>query len=294
MSVSPIIKQAPIRDVQELVADSQGLISLPDVYLRLREIMDSPESSMEDVAKVIALDPALTARLLRIANSAIYNFPSQVETLSRAASILGLRQIHDLVLATSVAKAFAGMPNELMDMKTFWYRCVYRGFLAKEIGEAANFRGQESLFVRALLLDIGHLILYYRFPSECRQALAEGGGDFDTQLAIEREGIGCDALTLGAELLRAWALPNSMIQTFECLTDPAAADQQAKAVAIVHIAAYVTHAVDTDLLLQQVIERFNPAIWGIVGVLPTRVHELVESASGDLLEAMYQVFASTS
>lgn len=292
MSVSPIVKQPPISDVKALVADSQGLISLPEVYLRLREIMDSPDSSMEDVAKVIALDPALTARLLRIANSALYNFPSQVETLSRAASILGLRQIHDLVLATSVAKAFAGMPNELMDMKTYWYRCVYRGFMAKEIGEAVALRSQESLFVRALLLDIGHLILYHRFPSECRQALAEGGGDFNTELAIERERIGCDALTLGAELMRAWSLPDSMIQTFECLTNPAAADRQAKTVAIVQVAAFVTHAIDTDLLLQQVIESFDPEIWDLVGVPPTDVHDLVESASGDLLEAMYQVFAS--
>ena len=122
--------------MSELVEDSRSLISLPEVYVRLRQVMDAPDSSMEDVAKVIALDPALTARLLRIANSALYNFPAQIETLSRAVNILGLRQVHDLVLATSVAKAFNGLPNELMDMKTFWYRSIYRGFLAREFATA--------------------------------------------------------------------------------------------------------------------------------------------------------------
>jgi HD-like signal output (HDOD) protein len=278
----------------ELVDDSQALISLPEVYLRLRQVMDAPDSSMDDVAKVVALDPALTARLLRIANSALYNFPSQIETLSRAVNILGLRQIHDLVLATSVAQAFVGLPNDLMDMKTFWYRSIYRGFLAKELGAALGLRDTEGLFIRGLLLDVGHLVLYHRFAEQCRTALAEGGGDLQTLLERETALIGCNAISLGAELMRRWQLPGGMIAVFDHLMQPEAAGDQAGTVAIVQLAAQLAHGLDTDLLLHQIIKRVPPATWTLLALEPGQVHELVENASEDVLDAMYQVFTSTA
>jgi len=278
--------------MSELVEDSRSLISLPEVYVRLRQVMDAPDSSMEDVAKVIALDPALTARLLRIANSALYNFPAQIETLSRAVNILGLRQVHDLVLATSVAKAFNGLPNELMDMKTFWYRSIYRGFLAREFATAVGMRDAESLFIRGLLLDIGHLMLYHRFPEACRTALAEGGDDLQAVLEREQALMGCDAIALGAELMRGWRLPPSTVATFEHLNHPADAGDQATAVAVVHLAAQLAHGLDTDLLLHEIVRRVDPAIWDLLRLQPGQVHDLVEAASEEVLDAMYRVFTN--
>ena len=145
-------------------------LSLPDVYVRLREVMDSDEASMADAAEVISLDPALSARVLRMANSAFYGFRSQVDTITRATNILGMQKIHDLVLAASVSKAFESISNELMDMDTFWYRSVHAGFLAQALGEGAGMRNTESLFVRGLLHDIGHLVLFSHYPDACRAA----------------------------------------------------------------------------------------------------------------------------
>jgi len=87
--------------MDEMLYDSLESLSLPDVYIRLREIMESDSASMADAAEVISLDPALAARVLRMANSAFYGFRSQVETISRAANILGMQKIHDLVLAAA-------------------------------------------------------------------------------------------------------------------------------------------------------------------------------------------------
>ncbi|MFM1891775.1 MAG: hypothetical protein RLZ44_852 [Pseudomonadota bacterium] len=276
---------------EALAEDSQSLISLPEVYMRLREVMDAGDSSMQDVADVIALDPALTARLLRIANSALYNFPSKVETLSRAAGILGLRQIHDLVLAASVARAFVGLPNDVMDMLTFWHRSVHRGFLAKELGSAAGLRDTESLFIRGLLLDLGHLILYHHYPQACRQALAASGDDLAALLAAEQRLIGCDALSLGAELMRAWRMPPSYIASFEQLNAPEHAADQAEAVAVLHLAAHLTHGLDTDRLLSEILDAVPPAVWELTGLSPEAVTARVDNAAEDVIESMYKVFA---
>ena len=155
---------AAARQLDELLYDSLESLSLPDVYIRLREVMESDNASMADAAEVLSLDPALAARILRMANSAFYGFRSQVDTISRAANILGLQKIHDIALAASVSQAFEGMTNELMDLDTFWYRSVHCGFLAQAIAEGAAMRNTESLFVRGLLHDIGHLVLFSRYP----------------------------------------------------------------------------------------------------------------------------------
>jgi HD-like signal output (HDOD) protein len=293
MSVPQSLVVDPQDKARELVAEFQDLVSLPEVYLRLREVMESPDSSMSEVAEVITLDPALTARLLRIANSALYNFPAEIETLSRAVNILGLRQIHDLVLATSVAQAFAGIPNTLMDMQTFWYRSIYRAFIAKQLGDAAQLPDPEGLFVRGLLLDLGHLILYRRYPDACREALGNGEGSLVRLLQAEAELIGCHALALGGELIRVWGLPAAMAATFDHLLAPRAAGAQASTVAVVQLAALLAHGLDTDRPLADILEAGQAAVWELTQLQPAQVQDLVENASGEVLQAMYQIFAPT-
>ncbi|MCW8947051.1 MAG: HDOD domain-containing protein [Sedimenticola sp.] len=276
---------------EQLVQDSLTLISLPAAYTRLQEVMTSEDSSMKDVADVVSLDPALAARLLRIANSAYYGLPSQVDTISRAVNILGIQQIHDLALATSVAQAFDGVPNELMDMSTFWYRSVMCGFLARELAKAAGLRAMESLFVRGLLLDIGHLVLYSRFPQESRQALAESGDDLLALFAKERQLIGCDANEVGLELMKSWKLPQSFVDSFAYLQRPENCDDIGKEVAILHIAAWITHGLNTDLLLEQMIEKIADSAWELTGLGQRDVEKVTDTVSGEMIEAMYSIFS---
>ncbi len=188
--------------LDELLDDSLESFSLPDVYIRLREVMESENASMADAAKVLTLDPALAARILRMANSAYYGFRSQVDTISRAAGLLGMQKIHDLALTVSLSEAFDGITNELMDINTFWYRSLHCGFLAQTIAEGAGLRNGETLFVRGLLHDIGHLFLFHRYPNECRQALARSDEGLEARLDEERQLIGVDGLQFGAELAR--------------------------------------------------------------------------------------------
>lgn len=277
----------------QLVQDSLDLISLPAAYTRLQEVMADQQSSMQDVADVVSLDPALAARLLRIANSAYYGLPSQIDTISRAVNMLGIQQIHDLTLATSIAQAFEGLPNEMMDMSTFWYRSVMCGFLARELGKLSGQRNLESLFVRGLLLDIGHLILYSRFPDECRQALAESADDLVRLYQHERRLIGCDANQVGQELMKTWKLPASFVESFTHLQRPDESETLAKEIALLHIAAWITHGLNTDLLLQQVCQRVTPSAWELSGLSHGQVEAVTEVVSADMIDAMYRIFAVT-
>ncbi|HEX8964684.1 MAG TPA: HDOD domain-containing protein, partial [Rhodocyclaceae bacterium] len=104
------------RTAGDLVRDVSSLLTLPDVYLRISSLIDDPDTSAADIAKGISQDPAFTLRLLKVANSALYRFPSEVTTVGKAVSIIGTSQVRNLALSMSVAKCFAGLPNDLVSM----------------------------------------------------------------------------------------------------------------------------------------------------------------------------------
>lgn len=287
----PEAAPTPGSSAGELVGELKELVTLPDVYLRLQQVMASDEASLDQVAEVLLLDPSLVARLLRIANSAFYSFPAKVDTVTRAVSILGMRRVHDLVLATSVAKSFAGMDNAVLDMSTFWYRSVQAGILARVLAEGAGMRGGESLFVRGLLHDLGHLVLYHHYPAECRAAMADGGDSYPDRLAAERRLIGCDANQLTAELMRTWQLPAEFALSYDYLTAPQRAPEHQREIGILHIATAITQGLDTDLLLDEVLARVSPKVWRLVELPPEVARHALDATALELIDTMYGVLS---
>jgi HD-like signal output (HDOD) protein len=276
--------------MDELLYDSLESLSLPDVYIRLREVMESDESSMADAAEVLSLDPALAARILRMANSAFYGFRSQVDTVTRAANILGMQKIHDLALAASVSSAIEGLSNELMDIDTFWYRSVHCGFLAEALAEGAGMRRVESMFVRGLLHDIGHLVLFSRYPDECRQALAHSDEGLDARLYEEQQLIGIDAMQFAAELARVWQLPKSFVDTYAHLMRPEdVAGPQAREIAILNIAVQFSCGMDSDLLVEEVVQRIRPPVWRIAELPPDVGAAALDASTLEMVDAMYRI-----
>ena len=276
--------------MDELLYDSLESLSLPDVYIRLREVMESDDSSMADAAEVLSLDPALAARILRMANSAFYGFRSQVDTVTRAANILGMQKIHDLALAASVSAAVEGLSNELMDIDTFWYRSVHCGFLAESIAEGAGMRRVESMFVRGLLHDIGHLVLFSRYPEECRQALAHSDEGLEARLYEEQQLIGIDALQFAAELARVWQLPKSFVDTYTHLMRPEdVAGPQAREIAMLNIAVQFSSGMDSDLLVEEIVQRIRPPVRRIAELPPDVGSAALDASTLEMVDAMYRI-----
>jgi HD-like signal output (HDOD) protein len=279
--------------MDELLYHSLDSLSLPDVYLRLREVMESDNASMDDAAEVISLDPALAARVLRMANSAFYGFRSKVDTISRAANILGMQKIHDIVLAAGVAKSFDDVTNELMDLNTFWYRSVHCGFLAQGIAAGAGLRNSESLFVRGLLHDIGHLVLFSHYPDACRQALAHADEGLEARLYEEHQAIGVDALEFAAELARVWQLPSSFVDSYQHLMRPEdVAGPVAREIGILHIAVQFSHGIDSDLLITEIVERIRPPVWRIAELPPDVGAAALDHSTMGMIDAMYKVLTN--
>ncbi|MGR8931362.1 MAG: HDOD domain-containing protein [Gammaproteobacteria bacterium] len=195
---------------QEVATEAKVLFSLPDIFLQLSEMIRDPRYSLSDIGDVISKDPALSARLLKVVNSAFYGFESKIDSISRAISIVGVDDFHNLMLATSVADRFASIPCELIDMPSFWLRSVHCAVVAKLLANIGGTVNVERLFLAGLLHDIGSLVLYQLMPNEAAKVLKIIGYNRRRLVTVEREIIGFTHADVGRELLKLWGLPDSV------------------------------------------------------------------------------------
>lgn len=226
---------------EDLVRGTVRLIVLPEVAIKVNRMVDDPRCSGVALAGLIGQDPALAARLLKIANSPFYRFPSQIATLSRAVTVIGRRGLRDLVLASSVCDLFARMGGDLLDKKSFWQHSLICGLYARLLGLRCGISEAESLFVSGLLHDIGQLVILEKLPEIGRQTqlCAQDGGS--PLHLLEQAVIGCDHAEVGAELLRQWQLPVEIWEPVRYHHAPAIAEHAQLSAAIIHVANILAH-----------------------------------------------------
>lgn len=222
--------------MEGLVAQVDRLVSLPDVYYRLEALIEQPGSSLDDFARLLSSEPDLCARLLRIANSAFYSFPSRIESIRQAVQLIGMRQIRELVLATSIANAFRQAPLGMIDMQGFWRHSVATGVLAKCLGQHAHRRQLERYYVAGLLHDIGRLAFFIKLPQLMAGLLLQREQEEIPLYRLEQSALGYDHAQAGGALLQRWRVPESIHQPIRHHHEPAHAMDYDEVAAAVHVA----------------------------------------------------------
>ncbi|MCP3892930.1 MAG: HDOD domain-containing protein [Desulfobulbaceae bacterium] len=196
-------------DLKTIIKTSETLLSLPDICFQLKRIVDDPDSSADDLAKLIVKDPALTARLLKLVNSAIYYFPRQVSSLKHAITLVGTQQLYILALATSATAIIRSVEDVQIELETLWKHSVYSAVIAEKIATQKGL-DKESLFVAGLLGNIGTLAVVKYDPEITLKAITPKESN---QLPWQREEevLGFTMAEAGASLLDAWGLPDEII-----------------------------------------------------------------------------------
>ncbi len=274
-------------DIAELVKGVGGLVSLPDVFIRISRIIDDPNGSTTDIAKAISQDPSFTVRLLRVANSAFYGLSTQVDTVSKAVTLIGTAQIRSLALATNVAKSFEGLPNELVSMENFWRHSLYCALAARHLAKEAGRCDPEAVFTAGLLHDIGELVIFNRMPAQAKEALLLVLDSVD-ELPVfeaERRVMGFDHAQVGGELARQWKLPGLLEECIAHHHDIGAAQAHPREVAMVHLANILALMAEVDSLDPADVPPMDPRAWEITGLSPDRVEPIVRVIQAEIAEA---------
>src|SRR5437660_6744581 len=129
----------------------RGMGSYAPIIKEFDAVLKDPESSLGNVGEVIEKDPDLTARLLKLGNSSFYGFPTRLETVSEAISLIGIQQVQDLIVATSVVEAFAGVRPEFVNMESFWRHSLACGIGGRVLAVMKRLPNPEKFFVAGLL-----------------------------------------------------------------------------------------------------------------------------------------------
>lgn len=254
---------APIFD---LIKSGIKISSVPDVYARLREALDNPRSTYSDMADIIARDAALVGRLLKIANSSFYGFPSKVDTISQAITIIGTQQLCDLVLATSVLKSFKKLPKDLVSMESFWRHSVACGLAARVIAVYRREANVERFYVAGLLHEIGRLVIFENMPDLARKALERQENAHEFLHHAEKEILGFDHAGAGGAVLKEWKLPDSLVESVAFHHQPCEADKYPVETAIVHFADIFACAMRLGTSRECYVPSVDPVAWERIGL----------------------------
>lgn len=270
----------------DLVRDISGLVTLPDVYLRINRLIEAPDSSSNDIAKAVSQDASFTVKLLKLANSAVYSFPSTVDTVAKAVTIIGTSQIRNLSLSLSVANSFAGLPNELVSMRNFWKHSLLCALTARHLGKLARRCDADTLFTAGLLHDIGELIIFNRLPEQAKEALLLVLDSQEEMAVPEAEDrvIGFDHSAVGGALARQWHLPAVLEECIACHHDPARAERHPREAALVHIANTLAQLAEVDSLELDDAPAIDPAAWAATGLDVDVVEPVVRAAQQEFSE----------
>jgi putative nucleotidyltransferase with HDIG domain len=250
-----------LKHPRELIGEENEIVfSLPTIYFELQEALEDPNKTF--------LDPALSARLLKIVNSAFYGFPSRIETVSHATSIIGRDQLTDLVLATQVIYQFRGIPNKLFNMENFWRHSIACGVVARAIAEFRNEQNIERLYLAGILHDLGRLVIFKKEPASARDAFYRSKEKKENIYLCERELMGFDHADVGGELLKAWELPPRLVEAVACHHQPQNAKEFPVDAAIIHTADYIVHVLQAGSDAEFSEPQLYPKSWEIIGLSP--------------------------
>lgn len=278
---------------QELVARIKSLIALPSVYYRVREQLESPNSSITEVARLIETDPALTGGVLRLVNSAFYSPSHKIESVERAIFVLGLQQTHEMVLAITFSNVFDGIRPQYMDMRRYWIGCMMTALAARELAHLTCNPSAGRLFVIGLLADIGHLAMYQVVPEQAIKAQTISDASGEPLFEAERRIIGCDSAEISAALADNWKLPASFVEIIAAQTAPHPAGRYATEAQLLHIALAVSRADRYNESSEDTLLRIDPRIWENIGLSHDRFSRIRETVEMNLSSCTSMLFPAS-
>jgi putative nucleotidyltransferase with HDIG domain len=280
-------------EIRELLVESSALVSPPDIVIQLRHAVGAPDSTPEDLASVVMQDPGLGARMLHMANSAMYGLNHRVETLSRAISIIGPTPLYHLAVALTASQTFARLSEEPVNMAAFWHHSVFSALIAHNLARRSRAPHPECLFVAGLLHDLGSLVLCQRYPDSLRKSLLASRDHENALVQKERELFGFDHAEVGGVLLELWGMPKDVQQAVARHHQPTL--PMSLPVAIVHLADTLANRTDQGSLsgFGACGKPPHPDTWKRLGLDEGLTEEIWKDVNLQFMETLHVILPQT-
>jgi putative nucleotidyltransferase with HDIG domain len=222
----------------KILAAVKSVPSLPSVVIKLRTYLNDPDVSFDELAKVIQVDPGLTANILQLANSAYFGWSKTIKTVKEAITRLGTNRVFQMVLCMSVAplvrKPIRGYDT---NAEGLWEHSIAVAICAEQLAAAVGLQDMDEAFTAGLLHDMGKVVMgtFVEVDDEpIKEIMFTDGLSFNE---AEQMVLGIDHAEVAGELLRSWNLPEEVVEAARWHHQPGRADDQyQQLVDLVHVA----------------------------------------------------------
>ena len=277
-----------------IVNETATVYSLPFFYEQLTETLNHPRSSIADITKVITEDQGLTARLLKLANSPLFGYFSKIDSIGKAVTIIGTQQLRDLALSVAVMEVFTGIPEELVNMKSFWQHSVACGLIARALATYRRDINVERVFTAGILHDLGRLVMCTTIPDIVHEMVIASRTEELLLFSIEQARLQFTHAAVGGGLLSKWGIPESIVEPVACHHAPHAARNFPLETAIIHLADIICKTLEIGFTGERFVPPLDPTAWGRLDIPAGSLPVIVKHVGLQVEETLAILRESTS
>lgn len=261
---------------------------LPAVAYELNRVLFGADPSTQEVVSIIERSPGLTSRLLRLVNSPLYGFHGRVETVSRAVTIVGLREIGMLASSLVMIENFGVIPPSVIEMRSFIEHCLSCALASKTLAEVTGLAEAEQAFVAGLLHDLGRLFFFTAFPERSRFCVASARQHGQPLMVEEVRFFGTDHAVMGQRILEQWGMPEALSHAAGYHHDLSLIPED-RLTAVVHMADVLAHALGLGNSGECGPPPLSPALHELIPVRPDQLADIAARIC-DQFEAISAAF----
>ncbi len=261
------------------VENISTLPTVPAVLKRLSGIIEKPRITLVEISAFISNDPALTTKILKMVNSAIYGFPGRIASVSHATMLLGLNVIKGLLLGVSVFELMQKTMNGLYE------HSLACAIASRVIAQKKGLKEPEEISVAGLLHDIGKVILMLEFQTEYEAAMNEAQTKGISIFDAEKNQFNATHANVGSWLAEKWRFPRSLIEVIEFHHRPSQAKNAPLEAAIVHMADILVRARGFGFAGENYVPEVHPAAFELLKLSAADIKDVLKELEDNMESA---------
>lgn len=259
----------------ESIFNITDLPSPPILVQRLMALVTSESSVTSEIAQVIEMDSAMTARVLRIVNSPFYGMPRKIKSVDESVTILGLNSVRHLIVSASMYSTLK-IPGSETILKDLWTHSFAVGYLAKNL-MAGSEDAKNDTFIAGILHDIGRLIFLKNAPEKYR--FLYKGEQRAVSRTDEKYSFGMDHQQIGGELALKWNFPLPIAEPISHHHSPSnALPAYCVIAAAIHVADIIVHGLGVGNSGNNYVNEYDPKAWNILKTSPEQIKEIIKAS----------------
>ena len=275
--------------VRQVVSNIRNLPTPPVVFHQIQKVLNDPKVSAAQVAAILAEDPAMSVKVLKMTNSAFYGLSREIESVKQAVVIIGMEAIRNLVLSASVLDMFKGKANDQDFQEKFWRHSLATAFCSRILTRRLRSRGivdPDTAFSSGLLHDIGKIVLCCFLPTEYEKFAVERAKDRKSaSFEIEERILGYTHAQIGSLLAVQWKLPTKLGESITFHHQPELPAVPEPICYMVHLANYIAKKTFYEGDDEDLIGHINPGALAFVGATDKDVAEITEHLREEYLKS---------